>query len=202
MIVVKTIKESDLNDVVTIHEDAFKNFFLTDLGSRFLYVYYKSVMKHNDGVLLGAYNENKMLGFCAATTLSAGFNKKLVLNSLYDFIKIGINLVFRKPSSIIHLLKNFTKLDNGNFDDGIYAELLSIGVAKQVQGKGVGKQLLMELEKYLNKKKCKSLSLTTDYYNNEKAIQFYKTCGYTVMYTFTAYPDRKMYRLIKSFINI
>lgn len=200
MIVIKKIKKSELNDVITIHEDAFKNFFLTELGSKFLYVYYKSVMRHNDGILLGAYNENKMVGFCAATTLSAGFNKKLVITNLYDFLKIGINLLLRKPSSIIHLLKNFSKTDNTTYDNGMYAELLSIGVSKQMQGKGIGKHLLTELEEYLNKRNCKSVSLTTDYYNNEKTIQFYKTCGYEVMYVFSTYPNRKMYRLIKNII--
>ena len=41
------------------------------------------------------------------------------------------------------------------------------------------------------------LSLTTDYYDNEQAVGFYKSQGYEVMYDFVTYPERRMYRLIK-----
>ena len=42
------------------------------------------------------------------------------------------------------------------------------------------------------------ISLTTDYYNNEKTIAFYKKMGYAVLYEFVTYPNRKMYRMIKN----
>lgn len=69
-----------------------------------------------------------------------------------------------------------------------------IGVNADAQGKGVGKALLAETEKQIGIEK---LSLTTDYYNNESTIVFYQKCGYKVLYVFTAYPDRKMLRMIK-----
>lgn len=43
----------------------------------------------------------------------------------------------------------------------------------------------------------KRLSLTTDKVNNESAIAFYQRNGYKVLYEFTAYPNREMYRFIK-----
>jgi len=46
-------------------------------------------------------------------------------------------------------------------------------------------------------KGCSNLSLTTDYDNNEKAIQFYERLGYEIYYDFITYPNRKMYRMIK-----
>ena len=35
-------------------------------------------------------------------------------------------------------------------------------------------------------------------YNNGKAIGFYHSMGYETMYEFVTFPNRKMYRLIKT----
>jgi ribosomal protein S18 acetylase RimI-like enzyme len=95
------------------------------------------------------------------------------------------------------VFNNFTKSNPNIHDTGQYAELLSIGVNPDIQGKGIGKLLLTNLEKKLKDKRIIDLSLTTDYYNNEKALKFYKALNYEIMYDFIAYPNRKMYRLIK-----
>lgn len=195
--IIKEIDEKDLEQVVSIHIDAFNGFFLTDLGKRFLLTYYRSVLKHPDGILLGCYEKQYLNGFCAATKLSSGFNKKLIKTNLFDYIKEGLYLLMRKPGAIVRLFKNFKKADNQHNDRGLYSELLSIGVSSKFQGLGVGKNLLKELELKLKHEQCKELSLTTDYYNNEKAIGFYKNNGYLVMYDFITYPNRRMYRLIK-----
>lgn len=187
----------DLSEIVLIHDDAFKGFFLTELGDDFLNLYYKSVMQSENGIILGYFKDNKLTGFCAATTLSHGFNKKLVTENLFKFIIIGIKLFFTKPNAIIRLIKNFTKKNSSINDNGEYAELLSIGVSSNTQGLGVGKSMLSALEHYLASKECKKLSLTTDFENNEKALGFYKTMGYNIMYDFITYPNRHMYRLIK-----
>lgn len=42
------------------------------------------------------------------------------------------------------------------------------------------------------------ISLTTDYFDNNSAISFYRSMGYEVMYEFITYPDRRMYRMIKT----
>jgi len=75
--------------------------------------------------------------------------------------------------------------------------LLSIGVSVKKQGQGIGKKLLVQFENEMRAEGCSALSLTTDYNENEKAIHFYKGLGYTVYYDFIAYPNRKMYRMIK-----
>ena len=41
------------------------------------------------------------------------------------------------------------------------------------------------------------VSLTTDYDDNEKAVQFYKDCGYEIQEVFQSFQNRKMYRFIK-----
>lgn len=197
MIEIKQISKDSIPNVVLIHNSAFKNFFLTSLGDNFLKLYYNSVRNDDYGILLGLYENEELCGFCAATSRSKGFNSHLVKRNWVSFGFIGIQLIITRMPALIRLVKNFTKNNPTLTDDGEYAELLSIGVSEDYQGKGIGKKLLLNLENELKEKGIKKLSLTTDYYNNDKAIQFYKGLGYNVFYDFIAYPDRRMYRMIK-----
>lgn len=54
---VREISIKDINVLVAIHKRAFPDFFLTSLGDRFLLLYYKTVKKNNQGILLGYYRE-------------------------------------------------------------------------------------------------------------------------------------------------
>lgn len=194
---VKKVPKEDIYQVVKVHKASFKGFFLTELGDHFLKVYYDCVRKDARGILLGFYESQELCGFAAATLMSKGFNKHLVGANLFQFSIIGIRLLFTRIHSLIRLYNNFTKTNSTVDDTGEYAELLSIGVSEKKQGQGIGKKLLTALENEIIAKASR-LSLTTDYYNNEKTINFYKGLGYTIYYDFVAYPDRKMYRMIKN----
>lgn len=197
MIEIREINQSEIRDVVEIHKKAFKNFFLTELGDKFLSLYYNCVSKHSDGIVLGIYENEKMLGFCAATRLSADFNRRLIKKDFLKFGLEGVKLLFSKPKAVLRLSQNLTKKGEVD-DDGNYAELLSIGVDPSIQGKGLGGKLLGELEHVFRLKHVMRISLTTDFCDNKKAIGFYKSLGYNPMYEFVSYPDRKMYRMIKN----
>lgn len=195
--VVREILDADVCQVVKVHKDSFENFFLSELGDHFLMVYYDSIRKNKKGILLGLFDGGELCGFCAATTLSRGFNTNLIKENFSHFLLIGFRLSITRPVAIVRLFKNLTKKGSKISDQGEYAELLSIATLPEKQGLGIGKKLLFQLEKDLKLKGCNELSLTTDYYNNDKTIQFYKGLGYSVYYDFIAYPNRKMYRLIK-----
>lgn len=194
---IKKVLKEEISQVVEAHKNSFKGFFLTELGDRFLSIYYDSVRRDEKGVLLGFYDEGQLYGFCAATTLSKGFNTHLIKGNLFRFALVGIRLLFTRVPSLIRLFKNFSKTSAASKDTGEYAELLSIGVSDKKQGQGIGKKLLIQLENEMKLKGCLKLSLTTDYNDNVKAIQFYKGLGYDIYYDFIAYPNRKMYRMIK-----
>lgn len=193
-----SISKQEIPQIVSIHNLAFKDFFLTQLGDRFLNIYYTSVLNQKKGILLGCFQNNVLIGFCAATTHSKGFNTQLIIDNLMKYVWIGVKLIFSNPKAVKRLIKNLTKKESSNNDDGNYAELLSIGVKPDIQNSGIGKLLLTELEIILTKNEIKHLSLTTDFYNNDKTIGFYHYLGYKKMYEFITYPNRKMYRLIKS----
>lgn len=190
---------NDVNSIVEIHLDAFKGFFLTSLGSKFLTFYYSCFVKNCETVTLVAEENKKIIGFSASTTISKGFNSRLIMNNMYDFSILSLKMLFTTPNALLRLVKNLTKKGEGVVDNEDYAELYSIGVGKAVQGKGVGKKLLAASEQAMKEEGVKRVSLTTDYDNNDQAVGFYHSMGYETFYEFVTYPNRKMYRLIKTF---
>lgn len=188
----------DVTSIVEIHQNAFKGFFLTSLGTQFLKFYYKAFVKSDESVVLCAVEDGVVLGFSAATKQCKGFNSRLIKKNLFSFFLLAVKLIFTRPSSLMRLAKNLTKKSDAVVDNEDYAELYSIGVCAESQGKGAGKKLLKATEDNLKKNGVKKVSLTTDYYDNESAVAFYHTMGYSTLYEFIAYPNRKMYRFIKT----
>lgn len=200
MINIRTATQTDVSAIVAIHQSAFKDFFLTSLGSRFLTTYYSCFIKSGETVALCAEEDGSLLGFSAATSVSKRFNSRLIKTNAMRFSVLAVKMLFTNPAALVRLVKNFTKTSDEVDDTEDYGELFSIGVSSNCQGKGIGKKLLTTTESMMCKTQrggVKRLSLTTDYYNNDSAIGFYKSCGYKVLYEFTAYPNRRMLRMIK-----
>lgn len=194
---IRKATSKDINGIVNVHCSAFKGFFLTDLGRSFLQLYYSSYFKESTAVLLVAEKEGEVVGFSSATSWSAGFNTRLVKKDFPRYALRGCMIALTKPKALINMAKNWSHRDPSVVDNGDYAELMSIAVSLNAQGGGVGKLLIHETEEVVKSLGASRFSLTTDCYNNESTIAFYKRCGYEVMYEFTAYPNRKMLRMIK-----
>ena len=187
----------DVDTIVNIHNDAFKDFFLTSLGGDFLKFYYSCFMKSGDGHIFCALCGDRVIGFAAMSEYSKGFNTRLIKKNILLFGVVSLKMLFTSPKSLLRLIRNLKKTSSNVDDDKDYAELFSIGVVKSAQGMGVGKQLLCAVEDYVRSKEISRLSLTTDYYYNDSAISFYRAMQYHEMYDFIAFPNRRMYRFVK-----
>lgn len=198
-IIIRKATLDDVDAIVSIHQDAFKDFFLTSLGRRFLKLYYHTFINCGKGCVFCAQKDNQIMGFSACSYVSRGFNFSLIKKNVFKYGIEAIILLFTKPGSLIRLAKNINKesSDSKVKDNGLYAELYSIAVSPLCQGEGVGKQLLLTTENDVLNHNYQ-VSLTTDYYNNDKTIAFYKALGYENYYEFTTYPNRKMWRMIKN----
>jgi len=193
----RKVNKSEYRIISEIHLAAFDGFFLTSLGKRFLNTYYKSCLKSNESIAVCAVdNEDKITGFSFGSLLSKGFHKRIVKQNILLFLSRGMIILLTRPAALLRLANNLDKNAN-KADDGNYAELLSIAVLPSAKGTGIGKELIKNFEIEAIRKGCKKIALTTDYYNNDDVLEFYKRSGYKVFYEFTAYPDRKMYKLIK-----
>lgn len=189
---------NDVESIVKIHTDAFNGFFLTRLGPKFLTFYYTCFVKSDETVTMVAVEDGVVYGFSAATKVCKGFNSRLIRRNFFAFCVLSLKMFFTTPKALLRLAKNLTKKSESVEDDENYAELYSIGVSRDAQGKGIGKMLLAASEESLKREGVKRVSLTTDYENNEKTLGFYHSMGYDTLYEFVTYPDRKMYRLIKT----
>lgn len=193
MLKVRKAKIGDLDSIVRIHLERFSSFFLTSLGASFLKVFYAAFIKGQE-VLLVLENDGEVKGFAAGSRLNKGFFRKLLFSNFLEFIIQGIIIVFTKPKALIRIIKKATKAEKNNVE---FAELLSI--ATEINKNGYGKILLHEFEQEIFTKNNNifPISLTTDYINNEKTVEFYLHSGYEVLEVFESYQNRKMYRFIK-----
>lgn len=195
---IRKATQKDIAGIVKIHQDAFKDFFLTNLGERFLRLYYATFVNCNDGVVYCAVKDETIVGFSATSFVSHGFNSKLIKHNMFKYGCEALILLFKQPKAVLRLMKNLDKesKDSTVKDDGLYAELYSIAVSPECQGEGIGRFLLTVTEADVKEHNGK-ISLTTDYYDNEKTIAFYRALGYKKFYDFMTYPNRKMWRMIK-----
>lgn len=67
--------------------------------------------------------------------------------------------------------------------DGRIGLVWSLAVLPEYQGKGIGKRLMIEIEKKLKKRKCVGISLLTQK-NRKRAIHMYKRMGYKLFKNF------------------
>lgn len=189
---------SDAEHISELHLSTFKGFFLSSLGIRFLNLYYKSCIKSPEAIVICAFIEkNKMVGFSVGCIKSDGFHTRIVKNNFMKFLYISFIISLTKPLSLIRLVNNLNKTKKRDVCIGSYAELLSIGVSPDFKGKNIGKELLLNFESKLKERGAKKVTLTTDFDDNKYVLKFYRNNGYSVLYDFVTYPNRKMYKLIK-----
>lgn len=198
MTVIRRATNVDVDQIVQIHLEAFEDFFLSSLGSSFLKTYYTTFINSKEGAVFCAVKDDKLQGFSACSYISKGFNSRLIQKNFIKYFYESFLLLIRNPKAIVRLIKNLNKKSDCKTinDNAQYAELYSIAVCPLSQGEGIGRMLLTATEEYI---KCfnSEMSLTTDYYNNEKTIGFYHSRGYEDYYDFIAYPNRRMWRLLK-----
>lgn len=198
MMIIRKATINDVDTIVEIHLNAFEGFFLTSLGAEFLRFYYSCFVRSNETVTMIAEENGVIYGFSASSKFCKGFNSRLIKSNLIAFGLLSFKLLLIKPISLLRLVKNLSKKGENVIDNEDYAELYSIGVCKSAQGKGVGKMLLLKSEQVMKEEGVTRVSLTTDFDNNEQAVAFYHSMGYETFYEFITYPNRKMYRLIKT----
>lgn len=198
MMIIRKATINDVDTIVEIHLNVFEGFFLTSLGAEFLRFYYSCFVRSNETVTMIAEENGVIYGFSASSKFCKGFNSRLIKSNLIAFGLLSFKLLLIKPISLLRLVKNLSKKGENVIDNEDYAELYSIGVCKSAQGKGVGKMLLLKSEQVMKEEGVTRVSLTTDFDNNEQAVGFYHSMGYETLYEFITYPNRKMYRLIKT----
>ena len=175
---IRDMNPNDLQDVTLIHHQAFPNFFMTLLGSPFLRRYYLTVLEYEKSISLVYVDASgNTIGFAVGFLESPKFYKFL-RGKIFQFLLPTLNGLVRKPYLLKSILAGFLRVNKskpGNSTEGS-CELASIGVAKK--GSGIGKVLLRRFIELCFLKGAKQVMLTTDLYNNDGVIGFYKSEGF------------------------
>jgi len=151
---IRSAQESDALSLALLHKKTLKSSYLSRLGTDFLETLYLFLIKNE---IIFVYTEEQIIiGFVSFSTNSSQMMKTFLLTSP-RCIFILMKLMFKSPSIAPRLIETYFapfKLKS-YYLNAIKAvlpnsELLSISVEPEYQAKGIGNQLLNELEKYLN----------------------------------------------------
>lgn len=190
-------KNSDKARIIAqIHQVAFPNFFLTQLGIGFLTTLYQGYIEDPMSGIIVAENNNRIVGFVAYSKDYSKFYSELKRKHIFKFAVCSLGAAICHPSFIKRLLGAFKKSDEVKRAEK-YVELASIGVLKNVQGKGIGKKLISYLVSHIDFEIYEYISLETDAVNNDKVNEFYKKNGFKFQCEYTTVEGRLMneYRL-------
>ena len=188
-----------LHEIVAIHLDSFTGFFLSFMGRGFLYHMYQSYCRHDPSHLLVAEEEGQPVGFLAYSSDFSGLYKYMIKTKLVPFAWYSLGAFIRRPAAFFHIIKAFLKPGEAKRPEA-YVELSSIGVKKNMQNKGAGSALILELKNRFDFTKYAYITLETDADNNEGANAFYVRNGFALTRTYATDEGRKMneYRYSKN----
>jgi ribosomal protein S18 acetylase RimI-like enzyme len=196
MITVRVLKLEETKKIAALHQLAFDNFFLTSLGSKFLSEFYGSIIKSNQGVAIGAYDDNdELVGFAIGARKKKGFYKAILKKKFISLLLAASTSLLKKPKSINRLMKSFFTNESTNDIFLNYASLLSICVNPEKKGQKIGKCLLQAFESEIIEYSA-GITLTTDKLNNDYVNNFYLSNNYILIDQFNQ-GNREMNFYIK-----
>jgi GNAT superfamily N-acetyltransferase len=180
-----------LADVVSVHLDAFPDFFMTQLGPRFLREYYRCVDDFPLGLLLTERDDQGCVGFVAGFVDPAAFYRELRRRRVRLAVAACAGIVPR-PRRLFTLLANYRRAGSAaeHAVDPRTAELSSLAVRPRVAGKGVGSRLVHRFVLAAASRGANRVVLTTDAFGNDAVNRFYQRIGFICVRTFEARRGR------------
>jgi len=181
----------DVKDVVEIHLKSFPGFFLTFLDSRFLSEFYMGILDDPTGFAYVNIDVGCIIGFVAGTSQPAGFYSRLLNRRWWRFALSALIPILKNPLIIPRLLRAIRKPQDV-LNQPETGTLMSIAVAPEAQGQGIGQRLVKAFLEESARRGLKHVDLTTDMNNNASVNQFYQRMGFRVSRTFVTPEGREM----------
>ena len=190
----RSLRLSDVRDAASLHRRAFPSFFLTSLGEPFLVQFYRGFIGDPTAVTAVAHDDvGRLVGAVVGTLESSGFFRRLLLRRWPAFVSASVGAVVRSPAAAPRLLRAVGY--RGDVESGTGGALLcSICVDPALQGRGIGRSLIMAWTDAASAGGASRAFLTTDAENNAATLRFYESCGWTRDATFRTPEGRSMHR--------
>ncbi len=175
----REITTEDAPAIAALHIEGIKTGFITSLGIDFVTALYQAIAQSKDSFGFVAEENDKVLGFVAFTPNLNKLYKSVILKKGLYFVVLlaGKMLSLRRIKNTLETLLYPNRMKKMNLPS---AELLSVVVAKDAQGKGLGAELIKrEFAECANRKidKVKVLVGT----DNKPANQLYLKCGFELV---------------------
>lgn len=175
---VRPATTEDLPGIVTIHQKAFSQFFLTRLGGDFLREYYGLVLDYHAGILLVSEAPGTVEGFACGFVDPAGFYQAM-WRSRHIFALPVLTALLRQPSLAARILYGVHRIQTPASELPVRScELSSIAVAPEASGNGLGKTLMRRFLAQARLMEAQRIYLTTDADGNDAANAFYRDAGF------------------------
>jgi ribosomal protein S18 acetylase RimI-like enzyme len=187
---VAPIERAQLPDVVALHTRAFPDTALTAFGPEALRRYYLWLLDGpHDAALVGAWQGDTLVGFCAAGVFRGAMNGFLRANRLYLAAQIVRHprlvlspLVRARIVTALKVTLRFSRV--GRAAAGTVSAplepsfgVLAIGTEPRVRGSGAGRALMAEAEARARRLGHTRMTLTV-HPGNARAVRFYEQLGW------------------------
>lgn len=188
-----------VNAVVSMHLEAFPDYFLSFLGPGFLREFYASFLQDPVGMAFVAYDERgEVFGAVVGPLDSRQFFRRLLLRRWWAFSSASLAAAVCRPTIVPRLFRALAY--RGDTPQGpVRALLSSVAVAPEAQGRGVGKALVMRWLDEAQRRGASGCFLTTDADNNEAVNSFYRSLGWQIESTYVTPQRRRMNRYVYDF---
>ena len=191
----------DLGDIVRIHEKAFRQFFLSKMGSEFLFRYYELVLRYERGIILVGESAGKIGGFACGFVDPAEFYR-LMRRCSHIFALPATRAVVRHPALLIGIARGIQRIREGASQRATLAcELSSIAVAPEAGRGGLGVTLTHAFLSQAWSMNAEHVRLFTDADSNEAANAFYRKVGFREHRRFLQRKGRWMNEYVISCVN-
>lgn len=191
-VTIRRMRGDDVRSVVEVHLTSFPGFFLSVLGPSFLRMYYAGVVESHDGIAFCAVEgDQRTVGFIVGTINPHGFYSRLLQRSWWRFGLAALIPTLRQPGIVPRLMRAVLypgSMPTGRDVAGIY----SIAVSPEIQGSGLGKQLISVFQSEAKDCGCAHAMLTTDADDNIATNAFYLRQGFNLKREVTTPEGRVM----------
>lgn len=184
---IRRLKLDDLPEVVRIHQCAFPNAALTQLGFKAIHRYYRWLMEGpHDADCLGAFSGSQLLGFCFGGVWRGVESGYVRANAAFLMFLILVRPwlllapQFRQRIKLGLRLLRLSRIKQVSLDPTPVAEhfgIQSIAVDIHYLRSGVGRLLMAEIEQRACFRGFTTIFLSV-HQDNERAIHFYLSLGW------------------------
>lgn len=178
----RVMEEADIYSVVQIHQEAFRGFFLAQMGTQFLKAYYRIVLAYSGSIAHVYLGKGcNIEGFAVGFVGPVDFYRELKRSRLKLILPI-LSGVVRNPKLLVKIFENIKRVTESEgakshfFVDKDTVELSSIAVTSSA--KGIGSILLNAFVEDAWSRNISNITLTTDFENNELVNKFYIKHGF------------------------